>query len=207
MCFNLLLLVFKQILFLDVDISLLEPCNSLELGVIVFLMEVHAVREHLLEITDPDGIPRGQQGAVDFESRRVSIVEAPDPDVIDEEAEVSACLEVKGFIFLHSCYIHAEQVWSSNDVSLEFHEVWFLCLDMIVDLLHRAPNFFLSLGVDGVPRSHLSMVDLQHFIWTVPWEDQVNVIVLLSTLDDTRYDLLMNALLESVSGLSQPSWV
>ena len=60
MGFDLLLLVFKQVLFLDVDVCLLEPCNSLELSVIVFLMEVHAMREHLLEVTNPDGIPRGQ---------------------------------------------------------------------------------------------------------------------------------------------------
>ena len=76
------------------------------------------MREHLLEITDSEWVPRGEQGAVHFESRWVSIVEAPDPDVVDEEAEVSTCLEVERLVFLHGSDRHSEQVWSANDVPL-----------------------------------------------------------------------------------------
>jgi len=115
---DLFLLVLERVLPVDVDICLLESCNSLELCVTVLLVKVHAMGEHLLEITDPEWVPRGKQGAVNFESRWVRIVEAPDPDVVDEEAEVSTCLEVERLVFLYGSNGHSEQVWSANDVPL-----------------------------------------------------------------------------------------
>ena len=115
---NLFLLVLEQVLSLDIDICLLESCNCLELCVTILLVEIHAMWEHLLEITNSEWVPRGEQGAVNFESCWVSIVEAPDPDVVDEEAEVSTCLEVERLVFLHGSDRHSEQVWSANDVPL-----------------------------------------------------------------------------------------
>ena len=110
-------------------------------------------------------------------------------------------------VFLHGCDLHAEQVWSTDDVSLELHEVWVSCLHVVVDLLHSTSDLFLCLRVNGVPWSDLTVIDLQYFKRAVPWEDQVDVIVLLSPLDDTRNDSFRNALVECVGWIPHPNWV
>ena len=204
---NLFLLVFEQVLSLDIDICLLESCNCLELCVTILLVEIHAVWEHLLEITNSEWVPRGEQGAVNFESCWVSIVEAPDPDVVDEEAEVSACLEVERLVFLYGSNRHSEQVWSTNDVPLKFHEVRIFRLHMVVNVLNSTSDLFFSLRVNGVPGSNLSVINSRDFVWRVPWEDQVNVIVFLSTLDDSGHQLFADALLECVCLFPHPYWV
>ena len=64
-------------------VSLSQPCNGVELLTVVLLVEVHTVWEHLLKITNPDWIPGTKQAAVNFKSRLIGVVEAPNPDVID----------------------------------------------------------------------------------------------------------------------------
>jgi len=75
---------------------------------VVLLVKVHAVREHLFEITNLDWHVRRQLLAVNFESRRVNIVEGPDPKVFDEVMELGTGLEVKRFVFLHRHYRQAK---------------------------------------------------------------------------------------------------
>jgi len=69
---------------------------------------------------------------------------------------------------------------------------------VIVDGLHSAPDLFFGLRVDSVPGSDLTMINSCDFVWAVPREDQVNVVVFLSALDDTGHQLIDDALLESV---------
>ena len=95
MSFDLVLLVFEEILLLDVDISLSQPCDGMELLTVILLVEVHAMREHLLKVTNPNWIPGTKQAAVNFKSCGVGIVEAPDPYMVHEELEVSTSLEVE----------------------------------------------------------------------------------------------------------------
>lgn len=67
---------------------------------VVHLVQVHAVGKHLLDVSNLDGVTRRQIFTVNFDSRGVSIIEAPDKDLLDIELEVGASLPMQRLVFL-----------------------------------------------------------------------------------------------------------
>ena len=60
----------------------------------VVLVQVHAVRQHLLEVTKLDGKVRSQIFAVDLDRTRISLVVTPHLDSSLQDVEVGSSLEV-----------------------------------------------------------------------------------------------------------------
>ena len=67
----------------------------MELLAIVLLVEVHAVGQHLLHVSNLDRHVGREHGTVDIDATRVDVIEAPHPYVTLMEVKVAASLEVK----------------------------------------------------------------------------------------------------------------
>ena len=102
---------------------------------IVHFVEVHAIGQHLLDISDLDGVARGQVLAVNLDSSRVGIVVAPHIELLGDEQKVCSRLPVKGLVFLHWVNGQLYQVRAADYISLQVHEVRVFTLEVCVNAL------------------------------------------------------------------------
>ena len=101
----------------------------MELLVAILLMQVHAVRQHLLNVSNLDRHVDGEVRAVHINAPRVNIVEAPDPQMLHKEVKAATCDEMQRLFLLDGDEGDPKQVWSSHYVSLEVNVVRLLALN------------------------------------------------------------------------------
>jgi len=100
-----------------------------------------------------------------------------------------------------------DQVGSANDVPLELHPEGQSGLLVILDRVASYPNFFIGFWVLQVPWPHkgvLTALDVERY---TPWENQINIVELVSCSDHGRHQLLLSDKLESVGGLTDADGV
>ena len=95
-------------------------------------MEIHAIREHFLDITNLDRHVWRKHFAVYLNLRRIDIVETPNPEMPDWLGEFTASVEVWRSILLDCLYIETKQIWSTNNISLKLHIERGLCPIVVV---------------------------------------------------------------------------
>ena len=132
---DLFCLLHNHILALNIDVGALQLDDRRELLMIVHFVEIHTIRQHLLNISDLDGVARGQVLAVNLDSSWVGIVVAPDIELLGNEQKVCSSLPVKGLVFLHWIYGQLNQVRAAYNISLQVHEVWVFTLEVGVNAL------------------------------------------------------------------------
>jgi len=93
--FDLVSLFNDHVLSGDVGIGGLEPHNRVELLVVILFMQIHAVREHLLNITDFYWHVRTQHTAVNLDAGRVRVIKRPNEKVLHYVVEAAARLKVQ----------------------------------------------------------------------------------------------------------------
>ena len=113
---------------------------------LIILMEVHAVGQHFLEVANFYGEVRSEVLAVNLETGRVLIHEAPDLDLLYEELEVCSGLPMERLVFLHGVDGHHQQVRSTHDVALETHVEWVLSLEVSVDAIKSDPDLLVIMS-------------------------------------------------------------
>jgi hypothetical protein len=123
--------------------------------------------------------------AINFNSRRVFVVEGPDIELFDQVLEVGASLIMETLIFLDGVDWHLEQVWLSYDVPLKVEEVGMLPLSVPVNSIHCHSDFFAI--VFQIPWSDRTVLRSLNLVRHAPWEDKVEIWELLSCSNDSSH--------------------
>lgn len=143
-------LLNHHVLPLHVQVRLIQLDNTLELLVVIHLVQVHAIGQHLFNIAKLYWETGRQILAVNLNARRIGIVEAPHVDLFNVEHKVGTCLPMQRFVFLHWVNRHPQKIWSTDDIPLELHEIWVLSLEMSVETLQSNSDLFvLVTDVEG----------------------------------------------------------
>ena len=132
---DLLRLLHDHVLPLHVHVRALKLDHRGELLMVVHLVQIHTIGQHLLDVSDLDGIARGQVLAVHLDSPGVAVVIAPHIEFLGDEQKVRSCLPVKGLVFLHWVNRQFEQVRPADNIPLQIHEVGVFTLEVGVDAL------------------------------------------------------------------------
>ena len=175
--------------------------------IVVLLVQVHAVWEHLFDISDLDRHVGRKVRTINVDTSRVDIIEAPDPEVALMEVELATSLEVQRLVLLRWDKRHTQEIWAANHVALKLNEKGSLRLDVVVDVLAGDTDFLLCLGVNEVPRTNHCMLRLLNTIGSVEGPDGVNIIELFAPVDNTRHRLLFLTEIEGVCRLTHANRV
>ena len=170
----------------------------------MLLVQVHAIWEHFLDITHFNRHIHAQVRTVNVDPPRIDIIEAPDPHVRDMMSEVATRHEMQRFLLLSGDQGQLEQVWSSNNVPLELDIVWLAILQSIVDILTRDADLLFGLWVHDVPWTDVRVVALGHAVGRFLRPDKVDILELVTAVDNSRNCAFLHAVLESISRLAHP---
>jgi len=118
---------------------------------VILLVEIHTIRKHSFYITNFHRHIRRHHAAVYFHISRISIVEAPYPQVSYQVVESTPSLEVHRLILLNRYNWKPNQVWSTHNVTLHFHKIWKSSLIMVVNFGASYSDFFFSNGMRNIP--------------------------------------------------------
>lgn len=179
----------------------------MELLIVVLLVQIHSIREHLLNITDLDSHIWRQMRTVDIDATRIDIIETPYPNVPHMVMEGSTCDEMERLVFLNGYQWQFYEIRTSHDVPLELNEIWLSRLDILVDVLAIYSNFFLRFRVDNIPWPQISMLRLGHSIRRLPWPHEVYIAEFIATCNNARHHLLFDAGFEGVRWCTHSHWV
>jgi len=150
---------------------------------VVHLVKVHAIRKHLLDITDLNRVAGGKVLAVELDSSRVSVVEAPDKNLLDVELEVRTSLPMERLVFLDWVDWHREQVGPSHDVSLEVDAQRMLSFEVSGNRLQSHSDLFVI--VSYIEGSNCMMLGSLDHVRSVPRKDKVHILELFAPFDNT----------------------
>lgn len=184
--FNFLSLFDNHISSTDIGVSLLQADYRVEFHSIILLVQVHAVGEHLLHISNFDGQIGGQVLAVYFNAAGVGVQVTPHPHLLDQIMECATSLEMQTLVFLDGQDGDAEEVGLAHNIALEFHIVGKLILGAIVNMLAGDSDFFLSHGVADVPWADPLVHISSHLKGRFPRPDTVDVGVVFTALNHSR---------------------
>jgi hypothetical protein len=150
---------------------------------IVHFVQVHAVGEHLLDISNLDWEARCQMLTINLNSTGVRIVVAPDVDFLGNEHEVGTSLPMQGLVFLDWIDWKSQQVGTAHNVSLQVHEEGVITLEVSVNALNSHSDFLVI--VTNKEGSDLEMRCALHQEWCIPREDNINLLELLSSFNQS----------------------
>ena len=92
---DLISLFDNEIAAADILIRNAKRDDGVEFLTVILLVEVHAVGQHLFNVTNLDRHVGSEHRAVNIDATWVVIIEAPDPKVALVEGKVTTSLEVK----------------------------------------------------------------------------------------------------------------
>lgn len=188
------------ILSSDVRVSLFQFDNGLVAAPLEVLVEEHSVRQHFLDVTYLDGQVRRQVAAVDLDIARVVINVAPDLDLVDQEAELTAGLKVQRKVLLDMDERHGQQVRAARDEALELDKHGPISLEVPSDLVAGDGDLLAVVPEDE--RADAAVVRPRDRERHAPGKDDVEVLELVSLLYDGGHRLLLVHLLEAVLRLA-----
>lgn len=193
------------VLPLDVAVCLLQLHNGVEPSPLEVLVQEHAVRQHLLDVSDLDRHQGRQIRAVNLDHSRVALIEAPDQDSRGDVVELSSSLEVQRLVLLNWRNRQAQQVWSAWDVPLQLNVNILHRLEVLdhIDMSHH--DFFLAQS--HKEWSNETVVCPFDSVGSSVREHEINIFELISCADDSSNELFIMELLKSVGVLSHTNGV
>ena len=163
---------------------------------LVVLVQKHAVRKQLLDVSYFDRHLGTQVLAVNFYHGWVAVVVTPYLNAFLEEVEQSSSLEMQTLVFLHWMDWQREKVWSSWDVALEVHQHWVLRFEMVFNFVNGHHDLLVS--VTHEERSNKSVVSLADRERSPVWKHQVEVFKLVPCIDHACHQSFCVQFLKSV---------
>ena len=124
---------------------------------VVFLVQVHSVRQHFLNVTDLNRHLGRQETAVNFDASRIDVVKRPYPKVLYQVMHVAACAPMQRFVLVYRNYGHVQQVGLAHDVPLESNKVRQTRVPVVVNFFTGYSDLFLSFRMANIPRSEVAV--------------------------------------------------
>lgn len=102
---------------------------------------------------------------------------------------------------------NAKQVRSTHNVALELHKEGKSRLLVVVNYAASDTDLLLSLRVSQVPWSNVGVLTTLDAERYAPWENKVQIIEFLSTVDNCGDKFLFSNSFQGVSWLTKSDWV